>query len=430
MSVFQNVMDRLPFDPGAVSKGTDGLDSLAKAINQLDSSGQLKKVSDGLTQLLSAKGDSAGQAIQQISGALTKLSGDLNTNFLPAAERVAKDVDLILSGFNKLPTSVQDAITMIGTLDKATNGLSTKIGIQIGKSIKDAIVKSIKKGAEEKGEAEVTNLVSKTLLKGGSGAAKAAATEAEAVLAGGAEGAAAGGASSVVTSLVSRIGTTLLGGLTGAAVTVAASVAAIAGSYLLYQVKKADIEHEEAKQNDLAQPLWVKDHNGKRRFVTQDPELQQIIAAHEAHQAKKPSKGSAAGMALPSASGDEARRAVSAAVESTAQKSNEAPMKGIEQVEGTLNETQKDQLSVLQLQAGYMSSIAQNTAATAHDLRRYALGAGDLGRLGVSAVDMSHAVSRSVGGVHHRLLSAISDFVSEQTAFQIGGMMRQGMVGR
>ncbi len=71
-------------------------------------------------------------------------------------------------------------------------------------------------------------------------------------------------------------------------------------------------------------------------------------------------------------------------------------------------------------QTQLLQQIAVNTKEIAHDLRRYALGGGDLGREGVAAVDMRSGAAKG------RLVAAITEFVDAHTSKAIAGNMRYG----
>lgn len=79
--------------------------------------------------------------------------------------------------------------------------------------------------------------------------------------------------------------------------------------------------------------------------------------------------------------------------------------------------------SPLDPQTNYLRQIAQNTAESAKDLRRYALGGGDLGRLGVTRAEM-HGMR---GGAGSRLVNAIQAYIDEHSTHYSAAMMRQGI---
>lgn len=74
-----------------------------------------------------------------------------------------------------------------------------------------------------------------------------------------------------------------------------------------------------------------------------------------------------------------------------------------------------------------LRQIVQNTGATAESLKRFALGGGDLGKLGVAAVDMPGRHSTGTAG---RLFAAINDHISSEFNRMQGGLMRQGITQR
>ena len=79
----------------------------------------------------------------------------------------------------------------------------------------------------------------------------------------------------------------------------------------------------------------------------------------------------------------------------------------------------------------YLQQISVNTGAMAKDMRKYALGGGDLGHIGVSPIELSRMRhSSSAGRAMQRVVVALEDLLSEHAADHTGQMMRQGIISQ
>jgi len=93
-------------------------------------------------------------------------------------------------------------------------------------------------------------------------------------------------------------------------------------------------------------------------------------------------------------------------------------------------------VSVDSLAAEVVTPVEQESQIQSHqtmrmsrDLRRYAIGGGELGQMGVTPVEMASA-PRSAAGARARLVAAIDDYLSDGMTKHTAGLLRQGITSR
>jgi hypothetical protein len=73
--------------------------------------------------------------------------------------------------------------------------------------------------------------------------------------------------------------------------------------------------------------------------------------------------------------------------------------------------------------------VIRAKADVRHDLRRYSIGSGELGSIGVTPIEMS-AFSPHPGGVRGKLINAIDEYVQYHQVRHTAGLIRQGISPR
>jgi len=72
--------------------------------------------------------------------------------------------------------------------------------------------------------------------------------------------------------------------------------------------------------------------------------------------------------------------------------------------------------------------VIRQTVDAKRDMQRYAIGGGELGRMGVTPMEMS--ATHSKGGIRGRLIDAIDEYVLYHQISQTAGLIRQGIAQR